>query len=168
MAGQMKCVSCGSKLDEKAKFCAGCGTPAPKKAEVGGTHLTTDVLLDHLREEGEDLGDLVFQVGGELHNGRSQSVFITVNIDEDGETEYDKLSLYSYFAPANFNAKRAIAAVNGRWFGVTNDGGDGGFQLTTSLRIETLTSLESFSEYVLWIAMQADTLEEELTGSDVF
>jgi hypothetical protein len=91
-----------------------------------------------------------------------------LDIDEDGETEFDKVTLYSPFAPEGFNPKKAVAAVSGRWFGVTNDGGNGGFQLVTSLRIETLTSVESFALYVSWIGRQADALEEELTGSDFF
>lgn len=168
MATQTKCSSCGSKLDEKAKFCAGCGTPAPKRESASGTYLTTDALLDHLREEGDDLGDLLFKLHLNLQDDRVQGVFAMLDIDEDGETEFDKVTLYSHFAPEGFNPKKAVAAVSGRWFGVTNDGGNGGFQLVTSLRIETLTSVESFALYVSWIGRQADALEEELTGSDFF
>jgi len=168
MATETKCSSCGFKMKEKAKFCAGCGAPAPQREIAGGTHLTTHALLEHLREEGEDLGDLQFKLISTFHDNRVQGVFVLLDIDEDGDTEYDKVTLYSYFAPEGFNPKKAVAAVHGRWFGVTNDGGNGGFQLVTSLRIETLTSVESFDQYVVWIARQADALEEELTGSDTY
>lgn len=164
----MFCESCGAKLDGKAKFCAGCGTAVPKKEVVAEAHLTTEELLDHLREEGEELSDLQFKLVCVFSDDRVQGVFAMVDIDEDGDTEFDKVTLYSYFAPDNYNPKKAIAAVHGRWFGVTNDGGNGGFQLVTSLRIETLTSIESFGQYVFWIGRQADALEEELTGSDFY
>lgn len=164
----MLCEGCGSKLLEKAKFCVGCGTPAPKKKVRVGTHLTTDVLLDHLHEGGEDLGELQFRLICTFGDNREQAVFALVNIDEDGDTEFDNVTLFSYFAPKNFNFKKAVAAVQGRRFGVTNDGGNGGFQLVTSLRIETLTSVESFDQYVFWIGGQADAVEEELTGSDIY
>lgn len=164
----MFCESCGAKLDGKAKFCGGCGTPAPKKDALVATHLTTDELIDHLREEGEELTDSLFKVLVTFTDDRTQLVFVTVERNEDGDTEYDKVTLHSMFAPEKFNAKKAIAAVNGRWFGVTNDGGTGGFQLTTSLMVETLTSVEGFGLTVFWLGMQADALEQELTGDDVY
>lgn len=164
----MFCESCGARLEGQAKFCGGCGTAVPKKDAVAATHLTTDELIDLLREEGEELSDSLFKVLVTFSDNRSQNVFALISIDEDGDSEYDKVTLYSYFAPEKFNAKKAIAAVDGRWFGVTNDGGNGGFQLVTSFRVETLTSAESFGGYVSWIGRQADALEEELTGVDVY
>lgn len=164
----MFCENCGSKLLDNAKFCVNCGTPAPRKEPASGTHLTTHALLDFLRHEGEEMGHLHFKLACAFPDERYQAVFALLHIDEDGDTEFDKVSLYSFFAPEGFDPKKALAAADGRWFGVTNDGGAGGFQLITSFRIETLTSVESFEQYVFWIGRQADALEQELTGSDVF
>lgn len=160
------CSQCGAKLGAADRFCTGCGTPTPTKEDRNGGHLTTQELLAHLRKEAKDLDGLHFKQTCTFPDNRSQDVFVVLEVDQDGDTEFDEVSLYSYFAPENFNPEAAVAAVDGRWFGVTNDGGDGGFQLVTSLRIETLTSLGSFDQYVYWLGRQADSLEEELTATD--
>lgn len=162
------CPQCGAKLGAADRFCTGCGTPTPKKEDRNGGHLTTRELLAHLRKEAKDLDGLHFKQTCTFPDNRSQNVFVVLEVDQDGDTAFDKVSLYSYFASENFNPEAAVAAVDGRWFGVTNDGGDGGFQLVTSLRIETLTALDSFDQYVYWLGRQADSLEEELTATDLY
>ena len=159
-------MHCGAKLEATDRFCTGCGAPTPKKEDRDGGHLTTQELLAHLRNEGKDLDGLHFKLTYTFPDNRSQNVFVVLDIDQDGDTEFDTVTLYSFFASKNFNPEAAVAAVDGRWFGVTNDGGDGGYQLVTSLRVETLTSLDSFEQYVFWLGRQADSLEEELTATD--
>lgn len=47
----MFCADCGSKLGEKARFCAGCGNPTPRNESSEEFGITSPISSGHLREE---------------------------------------------------------------------------------------------------------------------
>jgi hypothetical protein len=162
-----ECHSCGAALKVSGKFCPSCGTkvpPAPKNS----VSLVTGQVFGWLNEEAEDLGEdlyrIVYEFGGE---GRSQTLYISVFVDDEGDTDYDWVNLYSCFASIEeITLKEAAAATQYSPFGMKRI--DDLYALSTSVRIESMAALEKLQDLALWLAIRTDGYEKEILGTDEY
>jgi hypothetical protein len=160
------CPSCEDEIKQGAKFCGSCGEATPKVSKNSAGHLTTRQAREWLDEVGVDVGDDWYVCGVEIGN-RTQDVVILLAVDDDGDTGLDSLHLWSGIAPKSINFKKAVTAVSemSSW-GMTERGEN--WELSSFLFIESLTSTDYLEKYVHWMAIQADKIEEALTGDDYY
>ena len=160
------CSQCEKEIKSGAKFCAFCGKPAPQKTQSSTTHLTTTEVYEWLADQGSEIDEDLYFVERPV-NERTQGVLVFVSVDDDGDTAYDSVHMWSSFASTKVNSKRALDAVTSlaSW-GMIVRGDD--LQLRNLLFVESLTSIHDFERYVDWLAIQADKIEETLTGKDTF
>lgn len=160
------CRECGAELKQGAKFCGSCGKPVPQQVQAVARHLTTQEVLEWLEEQGSSIDDDLYFLERPVQQ-RTQGVVVLVALGEDDDTAYDSLTLWSAFAPAKVNTKKAleVAAAVATW-GVCVRGET--LELQNLLFVESLTSIDELERYVDWLAIQADKIEEILTGKDTF
>lgn len=166
----MFCESCGGKLETSAKFCAGCGTAAPKKQTSGASHLTTSEVIDFLSSEGEVEDDGLFSVFVPIgkNDDRAQLVFITVVEDDSGETDFDHLVFWSPFASTRqVSLKKAFVAVADRkGFGMSL--ANGLYGIKTMAYVEDFATKDGLLKLCLSVAHVADQVEDFLLGTDEY
>jgi len=162
MATETKCTSCGSSVKGGAKFCPSCG----KKVEVQviGTGLTLSSVIDHLREEADELDNGIFKALFPVGDDRSQLVFIFTSEDEDGEEDFDGLTIWSNFALVKKVNMKKVMELDGWGFGITQIGDL--LAVQTSIRPWQLVSLEAFHAILARVAAVADLYERTLLGTD--
>jgi hypothetical protein len=158
------CPSCGAAVRDGAKFCPSCGAKIPAVTKPAGSKVTIDEVRKWLSEACVEEADGMFTLKIYVDD-RSQHVHVGVYQDEDGDSEFDKINIFSIFASIDeVTLKDAISGVSLFSFGMKRIGDT--YALYTSARIESFASVQSFADLVEWVAIQADVVERELLGTD--
>tara|TARA_R110000822_G_scaffold48868_6_gene128486 strand:- start:903 stop:1424 length:522 start_codon:yes stop_codon:yes gene_type:complete len=171
MGSEAKCGQCGASVAAKAKFCPSCG--AKVAVAKAGSGVTLSSVIEYLREQGEDAGfdknnawygtfKILWDVGEE----RSQEVFVFPKEDEDGESEFDDLRIWSIFAAVKEVALKKVIELDPLGYGFIKLGTL--YAIQTTIRPWQLKDFQALEELLHRIALVADHLEENLLGSDAY
>ena len=126
--------------------------------------MTAAAAIEYLQGECQRVGDSSFSVDIPLPEGRSQVVFALVFEDEEGDAEYDDITIWSNFAAVNMvNADQALD-LDTVGLGVQKIGEY--YSVQTSIRPSQLKDVDSISWIMVRVAIAADLLEQELFGTD--
>ena len=164
MAAQLKCDKCGSTVKGGAKFCPSCGTKVAV-AKVG-SGVTLSAVIEYMREKGEELDNGVFRILAHLGEERSQLVFVFPMEDEDGESEFDDLHIWSNFATVKEVALKKVIELDPLGYGFIKLGDL--FAIQTAIRPWQLKDFQAFEALLSRVATVADHLEKNLLGSDAY
>jgi len=164
MTVSRECIACSALVPAEAKFCTSCG----KKLETPRQEspLTTAAVTAYLRGECEELGDLSFRKEISLQDGRSQVVFVLVYVDDDGETEFDDITIWSIFAAVGSLSANEALQLDTSGLGIQQIGDY--YAVQTSIRPLQLRDLNSLEWIMVRVAIAAELLEIELFGTDTF
>jgi len=164
MAAQLKCDKCGSTVKGGAKFCPSCGSKvAVAKA---GSGVTLSSVIEYLREQGEELDNGIVKLLAPLGEERSQLVFVLPLEDEDGESEFDDLRIWSNFATVKEVALKKVIELDPLGFGFLKLGDF--FAIQTTIRPWQLKDFQALEALLFRVAAVADHLERSLLGSDAY
>jgi len=160
------CPSCSFAIRDGAKFCPNCGAKAPEISKPQAESVNVAEVREWLLRRSNDEEDDIYTIEIEVDE-RSQLVFVGVYEDQDGESEYDHVTVWSIFASVDdVPLKDALSAVRSASFGMKRLGDN--YVLYTSARVEDLASVDALIQLVYWLGAQADVRERELLGSDEY
>ena len=176
MGSEAKCGQCGASVAAKAKFCPSCG--AKVAVAKAGSGVTLSSVIEYLREQGEELvldkNDAwygTFKILWDVGEERSQLVFVFPKEDEDGESEFDDLRIWSIFAAVKEVALKKVIELDPLGYGFIKLEASGRgdlFAIQTTIRPWQLKDFQALEELLHRIALVADHLEENLLGSDAY
>jgi uncharacterized Zn finger protein (UPF0148 family) len=159
------CPSCNFAIRDGAKFCPNCGAKAPEIMKPTAGRLNIHDVREGLSEISDDEEDAIYTIELQVDE-RSQLVFVAV-YEDDGESEYDRVVIWSIFASVDdVTLKDALSAVKNASFGMKRLADS--YVLYTSARIEGFSSVDAIIQLVHWVAIQADAREQELLGTDEY